>query len=289
MRRIDYAAIACALSLWAASPAMGGTKEELVRLQNDVLALQNQMRLFEKNFSEQIQGLRSLVIQLNDQVGTSGQKLTQLVAALEGRSADDKADSQAILQELRGLRSRIDDSATRISALAEQISQLKLQSKALSERTYQTAAGDETALALAADTIYNEAFMDLVQGNFDLAIEGFTAYIRNYPDTEKADDAQYGIGEAYYNSKRLPQAIAAFTRVINAYPSGDKAASAYFKRAKAELALGEKQNAIEDFRTVLEKFPNAPEAALAKSELENAGVSPSKPAAKPAARRPRGR
>jgi len=274
------ATILAALLLLNVPAAVGGTKEELVRLQNDVLALQNQLRLFEKTFTEQIQGLRSLVVQLNDQVGTSSQMLGKVATALEGRSTGEKADTQAILQELRSLKGRVDDSTTRIAALAEQISELKVQSKALTERTYQTAAGDAASLALSADAIFNEAFTDLEQGNFDLAIEGFTAYVKNYPSTEKADDAQYGIGEAYYNSKRLPQSISSFTRVINDYPAGDKVASAYFKRAKAELALGEKQNAIEDFKTVVLKFPEAPEAGLAKNELENAGVDLAKPAAK---------
>ncbi len=261
-----------ALFLCVASVASAGTKEELVRLQNDVLTLQNQMRLFEKTFVEQMQGLRSLVVQLNDQVGNSSQVLGKVAASLETRSEGSRSDSQAILEELRNLKLKVDDTATGVAALARQISELKIQSNALAERTYKTAAGDQATMALSADNIFNEAFNDLVQGNFDMAIEGFSAYIKNFPSSEKADDAQYNIGEAYYNSRRLPQAIAAFTRVINEYPSGDKAASATFKRGKAELGVGERENAIEDFKAVVEKFPAAAEAGLAKAELDSLGV-----------------
>ncbi|NWG12212.1 MAG: tol-pal system protein YbgF [Acidobacteria bacterium] len=284
---IRQLSILAALIVSVASTATAGTKEELVRLQNDVLTLQNQMRLFEKTFNEQIQGLRSLVVQLNDQVGTSSQVLGKVAASLETRSEDSRSDSQVILQEIRDLRLKVDDTATGVAALARQISELKIQSKALTERTYQSAAGDPSTLALSADNIFNEAFNDLVQGNFDMAIEGFGAYIKSFPSSEKADDAQYNIGEAYYNSRRLPQAIAAFTRVIDEYPSGDKVASASFKRGKAELALGERDNAIEDFRTVVEKFPAAPESSLAKAELDSLGVSAArKPRAAPSKRRP---
>ena len=276
-----------ALVLSVASVASAGTKEELVRLQNDVLTLQNQMRLFEKTFIEQIQGLRSLVVQLNDQVGTSSQVLGKVAASLETRSEGDRSDSQVILQEIRSLKVRVDDTANGVAALARQISEMKIQSKALTERTYQSAAGDPATLALSADNIFNEAFNDLVQGNFDMAIEGFSAYIKNFPSSEKADDAQYNIGEAYYNSRRLPQAIAAFTRVINEYPSGDKAASATFKRGKAELAIGERENAIEDLRAVVEKYPDAPEASLAKAELDTLGAAlTKKPRPAPSRRRP---
>ena len=285
--RARNAAILTALFFTVVSTASAGTKEELVRLQNDVLALQNQLRLFEKTFGEQIQGLKSLVAQLNDQVGSSSQLLGKVAATMETSSSGDRTESQTILQEIRSLKSKVDDTATGISALAQQVAEMKIQSKTLSQRTYETAAGDPSALALSADNIFNEAFNDLVQGSFDMAIEGFNAYVRNFPSSEKADDAQYNVGEAYYNSKRLTQAIAAFTRVITDYSSGDKVASAYFKRAKAELAMGEKDNAVEDFRTVVQKYPAAPEANLAKAELDSLGVDPAKkPKPAPSRRRP---
>jgi tol-pal system protein YbgF len=266
-----------------ASTSLAGTKEELVRLQNDVLTLQNQLRLLENTFNEQLQGLKSLVAQLNDQMGVSNKLLTTMAASLEGRTQGEKSDTQALLQELRSLKARVDDTSTTLSALAMQVSELKVQSKAMSERTFQVASGDATTLSLSADTIFNEAYNDLVQGNFDLAIEGFSAFIKNFPLSEKADDAQYDIGEAYYNTKRPQEAIAAFTRVIDDYPNADKVASAYFKRAKAEVSLGENDNAIADFRYVVQKYPTAPEASLAKTELENLGVNPmqTKPVAKP--------
>ena len=257
----------------ASATLLAGTKEELVRLQSDVLTLQNQLRLLENSFNEQIQGLKSLVVQLNDQIGVSNQLLGKMAASLEGGTQGQKTDTQAILQEVRSLKARVDDTATTLSALALQVSEMKVQSKSMSERAYQSAAGDPAALSLSADTIFNEAYSDLVQGNFDLAIEGFSAFIKSFPSNEKADDAQYNIGEAYYNSRKLQQAIAAFTRVLDDYPNADKVASAYFKRGKSEVALGENENAIEDFKLIVQKYPAAAEASLAKTELENLGVN----------------
>ncbi len=283
---MKQAVLICLVAALTALPpsAQAGTKEEILRLQNDVLALQNQLRLLEKTFNEKTDGLKSLVVQLNDQVGKSNQLLGSISANLESQSSGDKSGNQALLQEIRGLASKIDDSATRISALAQQVAELKVQSKPITQRVFQNPGADPGTMALSADTIYNEAFNDLVQGNLDLAIEGFTAFIKSYPGSEKADDAQYNIGEAYYNSGKYPQAIAAFTRIMNDYPSGDKVASAYFKRAKAELAIKERDNAIEDLKTVVQKHASSPEAGLAKNELENLGIDLSKPA-RPATRR----
>jgi tol-pal system protein YbgF len=284
MKRTIISCLLFALTAIAPS-AQAGTKEELLRLQNDVLALQNQLRLVEKTFNEKTDGLRSLVVQLNDQIGKSNQILGKISAALETQSMGDKSESQALLQEIRNVSAKVDDSATRISALAQQISDLKVQAKPITQRTYQSPGGDSGNPSLSADAIYTEAFNDLVQGNLDLAIEGFSAFIKNYPSHERADDAQYNIGEAYYNSGKYPQAISAFTRVLNDYPSADKVPSAYFKRAKAELVINERDNAIEDLKIVVQKYSSSPEAGLAKNELSTLGVQLNKPARSGSTRR----
>ncbi len=285
MRRTVYFCSLVAL-LATASTAFSGTKEEILRLQSDVLAMQNQIRMLEKNIREQTDGIKSLVAQLNDQVGKSNLLLGRITAALDNQTAGDKSGNQALLQEVRNLAAKFDDSNMRLSALAQQIQDLKVQSKPIDSRGFSSGGGEAPGTA-SPDAMYNQAYSDLVQGNFDLAVNGFTNFIQTYPAHDKADDAQYGIGEAFYNSNKLPQAVAAFTRVINDYPNGDKLASAYFKRGKAELAMHERDNAIVDFRTVIDKYPDATEASLAKTELDNLGVPLKPPKAAPSKRRPR--
>jgi tol-pal system protein YbgF len=262
--------------LGVASSAHAGTKEDIARLQADVLALQNQIRLLEKAFAERTDGIRSLVVQLNDQVGKSSLVLGKISTALESQSSADTPTLQAVLKEVRDLSSKMDDANTRISVLAQQIADMKVQSKPITQRLFQT-IGDNPG-TLSADQIYREAYSDLVQGNFDLAIQGFQAFLKDFPTNDKADDAQYSIGEAYYNSNKFPDAIAAFSKVVADYATGGKAASALFKRGMAELALQQKDNAIADFKTVIDKYSTAPEASLAKAELGKLGINVSKTA-----------
>lgn len=267
--------------LGVASSAHAGTKEDLMRLQADVLALQNQVRLLEKTFAERTDGIRSLVVQLNDQVGKSSLALGKISNTLETQSSGDTTTLQAVLKEVKDLSNKMDDANTRISALAQQIADMKVQTKPMAPRAFlATADNPDAASALSADQIYNEAYNDLVQGNFDLAIQGFNAFLKNFPTNEKADDAQYNIGDAYYNAKKYPDAIAAFGKVVADYATGGKVASAFFKRGKAELALQQKDAAVTDFRTVMTKYPTAPEASLARAELLQLGIDPSKPPAK---------
>jgi len=282
MKRIVYLFIIGFLGV--ASTAQAGVKEELIRLQADVLALKNQISMIDKTFTERTDSIRSLVTQLNDQVGRTSLVLGKISTVLETQSSGDTTLQQSLLQEIKQLSNKMDDANTRISALAQQVADLKVQSKQITPRLYQSAGNNPDALALSADQIYSEAYNDLVQGNVDMAIEGFTAFLRNFPTNERADDAQYYIGEAYYNGKKYPEAIAAFQKVVTDYATGSKVPSGLYKLGKAKLATSQSEGAIEDFKKLIQLYPTATEAGLARAELERMGINPAK-FAKPAAKK----
>ncbi len=248
-----------------ASPmTKAGTKEDLMRLQNDVLQLQNQMRDFQKTFDEKTDGLKSLVVQLNDQVAKSNLFLDRVLKAIENQASDKQYSAQTMLQEIRTLSGKIDDLGTRISALTQQVADLKVQSKPL------TQGGTSEGSA------YDQAFSDYLQGNSDIAIQEFTAYLANSPGGEKTAVAQFYLGDAYSAQGKLPQAITAFTRVINDFPSSEKVPSALLKRGIAELAMRETDSAVADFKDIIERFPASPESEQAKARLQSLGISPAK-------------
>jgi tol-pal system protein YbgF len=276
MRRIVFFCFVGVL-LTGLFPARAGTKEEIMRLQNDVLALQEQLRTMEKSYSEQMEAVKSLVVQLNDQVGKASLMTARISSMLANQSSGGNQVNQTLLEEIRGISTRLDEASTRISALTQQVADLKVQANPIS-----SVPGGLSGPTLSINEAYDQAYSDLVQGNLDIAIQEFTTFARTYPGSEKADDAQYYIGEAYLSQSKTSQAIAAFTRVLTDYPAGDKIASALFKRGKAELAQQEKENATADFKTVIQKYPSAPEAALAAAELKNLGVGKAAPKSAPA-------
>jgi tol-pal system protein YbgF len=261
------------LALMSAGPsARAGTKEDLMRLSADVLALQNQLRELDKAYSEKIEGLKSLVVQLNDQVAKTNMLVNKVSTALDNQASGVRTSDQALLQEIRAISGKIDDSATRISALAQQVAALKVQAKSMNQEP----AGSANQ-GFSADALFRQANQDLASGNFGLATDEFADYLKRFPTGSMAAAAQNSIGEAYYSQNKLPEAIAAFSRVITDYPSSDKAATALFKRGRARLAMQDTDNAISDFRDVIKMYPTAPEADLAKIELQTLGAVTNKP------------
>jgi len=251
--------------------ARAGTKEEIMRLQNDVLAMQKQIREFEKLFNERTDGLKSLVVQLNDQVAKSNLILDRVSKTLETQAAGTRSNEQAFLQEIRNLATKMDDAATRISALSQQVAELKIQSKPLAQEPSSEGMS-------SPQSAYDQAYGDYIQERFDLAVQGFTEYLRSNPEGDKSAAAQFYLGDAYSRQGKIQLAIAAFTHVINDYPGAELLPSALYKRGRAELAIRETDSAIADFRAIIEKFPASPEAERAKDELRSLGVSTTKPA-----------
>ena len=252
-------------------PANAGTKEELIRLQTDVNTLRDQIRELERSFSEQISGLKSLTVQLNDQVAQSNLLLDQISKKLETQVSDTSSSDQMLLQEIRSLSQKIDDTATRVSAMAQQLNELNVQTKPLGQTS---AFGSD----LSPNDLFDQAEGDFVEGNTDLAIQGFTAYLNLYPGGDLAPAALSRIGDAYSHQNMLPQAISAFTRVISEYPDSDKVAGALLKRGNALLSISEKDKAIEDFKNIVVDFPDTSESELAKGNLKKLGVRIPRPA-----------
>lgn len=244
-----------------------GTKEELIRLQNDIHALQEQFRLFEKTLHENntgLAGVKDLIEQLNDQAAKTNMLLEKTLAALDQQDSGYSPEDDEILPELRSLSGKIDDMSMSISALARQVSELKVQSTPMNASMSQNLT--------AADTLFNQAYYDLLEENYDLAIGGFTAYLMQFPSGDKVSAARYNIGEAYFYTSRFQDAITAYTQVIEENADSGKVASALLHRGKSYLEIVDSTRAIEDFKAVIRRFPEAPEAALAKVELQDLGV-----------------
>jgi TolA-binding protein len=250
--------------LFALLPLEAGTKEELERLQADINALRNQIRELEKAFSEKTDGLKSLVVQLNDQVAESNLILERMGTTLEAQATGAKTTDDLLLEEIQRLSRKMDDTATRVSALAQQLSELKVQSKSYGQTSL-------LGGGFSPDELFDQANRDFVQGNLDMAIQGFSAYVNDYPGGDRAAAALCIIGDAYGYQNRLPEAIAAFTRVIDEYDDSDKVASALYKRGNTRLAMQDNDAAIEDFKNIVVNFSDSPEAELSKEVLKKLG------------------
>ncbi|MEO0075261.1 MAG: tol-pal system protein YbgF, partial [candidate division WOR-3 bacterium] len=122
--------------------------------------------------------------------------------------------------------------------------------------------------SIEPDNLYNTAYLDYTQGNYDVAIAGFQRYLKLFPDTELSDNAQYWIGECYYSQKLYSDAILEFEKVITNYPNGNKVVSALYKIGLAYEANNEIPKAKQYYQRVMNQFPQTNEAKLARTRYQ---------------------
>jgi tol-pal system protein YbgF len=129
--------------------------------------------------------------------------------------------------------------------------------------------------------LYQTAYIDFSKGNYTLAIAGFQEFLRRFPDSDLADNAQYWIGESQFSFARayqnqgdqekakqaLEQAVQEFRKVVLTYPRGDKVPTALYKEAVALTELKQTSLAEARLRYLVENFPQSEEAPLARDRL----------------------
>jgi tol-pal system protein YbgF len=91
--------------------------------------------------------------------------------------------------------------------------------------------------------------------------------LKRYPQSNNADNAQFWIGEIYYQEKWFEKAIVEYQKVIENYPKGNKVKSALLKQGYAFLNIGDKSNARIILKELIKKYPDSSEAQIANRKL----------------------
>jgi tol-pal system protein YbgF len=118
-----------------------------------------------------------------------------------------------------------------------------------------------------AKRLYPAALGDYQRGRFDLAAEGFRAYLLQAPTGDVADTAQYYLGESLYSAKDYRSAINEFEHLVRDYPQSPQAPSALLKTGYAYYEIKDGVQGRRVLRTLVEKYPTSKEAKLAEERL----------------------
>jgi len=129
---------------------------------------------------------------------------------------------------------------------------------------------------MEAFRLYRRAYEALRQGQHDGAAEGFREFLRRYAAHDLADNAQYWLGECYYDTKDFPAAVREFRRVVERFPHGNKVPDALLKVGYSYLALGSIEAGKQTLEQLVRSYPRHETAVLATTrlaELDRAGAA----------------
>lgn len=122
-------------------------------------------------------------------------------------------------------------------------------------------AADRLAPALQAEgsatEVYLQAFGDYASGRYQAAIAGFETFLVRFPNNSYASNAQFWLGDCYFNQQQYALAIDAFEQLLADYPNASKSPDALLKMAIAHLQLGAPEQARQAVDTLGRRYPDS--------------------------------
>lgn len=266
----------------AAAPASAQSREQRLMMAD--------IRMLQQQTQELAVAIATLTQALQDSIKAVNGRLDSANDTTRKGFADQKVIIDDMGKDLRAIRERVDDTNVRVSNVREEIEALRSSIPVAPPISANPPAsiGDPNAPPAPAPTtgappstaglsptrMFDTARADYAAGQWSLAITGFDAFLKTFPRSEMADDAQFLIGETYYAQNRWMDAIAAYNAVIQNYPMGNAVPEAYYKRGLAQERLGQLDAARESWNTVIQVAPDSDAGRLAKQNLDRVARRP---------------
>lgn len=269
----------------AALPVLAfGQKKEVQELQRDVALLQDQVRTLQRSIDERMAALNVLVQQTLDSIN----KVNTAVAVLESGFRDRMREQEktvvtpvaglgakvdAMAEEFRFVKESIADMNSRMGKLQAQIVDLGNAVKVMQSPPPPPSGAAGPPAGVSAESLYQSALRDRSAGNIDLALQEFRDYLRYFPTTDLAPNAQFYVGMIHYDRGEIEAAIAAFDAVLEKFPENSKTVDAMYMKGMALLKNNQRTAAAQEFREVIKRSPRSDMAEKSRERLKAMGLS----------------
>ena len=212
---------------------------------------------------KQSAGLRAVLEEMNEDIRILSGKLEEMEHSIKQQQRKAEELEQKREEKLDRLEQRMDQNLEQIRGM-EQYLNLESTKKPVAVAT----PGIPAKKPLSEEDIYRSAKQAFDQGDSEAARRGFQEFIKRYPKSRNADNAQFWIGEIYYREKWYEKAILEYQNVIEKYPQGNKVPAALLKQGLAFSSIGDKANAKLILEELNRKYPKSNEARVAVETLK---------------------
>jgi tol-pal system protein YbgF len=261
------------IAFWAGLTPAWGVSKEMIQLQTQVQALQDQMTQMVQSFNERMGVMKNLMDQNTDSMNKVAASMTGIQTDLQKLQTDNGAKVDQLSGQIQALNDSLDELKARLAKVSKQLEDMQASQQSVAAGQ---AAKDAQQQALAQapppDVLYNNALRDYNAAKADLAKQEFSDYVRFYPNTDLAGNSYFYLAEIAYKQGNFQEAVNNYDQVVQNFPTGNKAPSSDLKKGLALIELGKKDDGIAQLRHVIQRYPRSTEALQAKDRLRKLGV-----------------
>ena len=258
---------------------------------------QQVQNLLQMNLPGQIQQLQQSIQMLQGMVEIQGHQIQQLQNQLS--QVTGKPVSQTPTETSAILQTPVVPLSSRAGAMSDSpVANLNLQndltphqeqqmvtdsqnppsssSQSNSQSTDQTDSAADKALMQSVNNpaaqkeqqMYQSAYLDVQNKQYNQAIAGMKTYLDNYPAGQYAVNAHYWLGELYLVSGDNKNAVKEFNQVVNQTQNPAKVPDAMLKLGMIAMSNQDYSTAKQNFQTITKKYPDSSAAQIANQQLD---------------------
>ena len=212
-----------------------------------ILELRGKLEAFQKENATQLEGKANQKSVLD--LASQNEQLRQEVAKLRGQL-------EVLSNELANAQQRQKDFYVDLDTRMRKLEPQRV-----------TVDGREINVDPAEQKSYDAAAASFNGGDYKTAAAALADFVRRYPQSGYAPNAQYMLGNSYYAQRDCRNAIAAQQAVVKNFPDHAKAPDALLNIATCQLEMKDRAATKKTLESLVAKYPEAPAATTAKERL----------------------
>ncbi len=301
------------------APAADKTDLKIAELQRDVASLQDSVKQLQQSQDQRLAAIQAAVQQAVDSANNANQAIAAIQTGLQRslQTQEEKVVTPVVglstrmdnlSNDLHTTQNAVGDLGSQISKILARLDDISNAVKLINAppvappnvldagSASNPGAGQPTATVpgttqppvappgtppLPSSEMYKNALNDYQGGNLEFALTEFQNFLKYYPDSSLAPNAQFYIGQIHYGLNNFAAAVNDFDQVIEKYPENAiKNPEARYFKGMSLLKLDRRNEAETEFRDLITHHPRTQMAEQACQRIRELGKScPVPPAA----------
>jgi len=262
------------------------TRQELTRLRNDNIYIKNELNNLKEKTSDiasqdSFNAMRESQATMQSQLST----VAKDIQLLNGRFEEHKYSVEKALKDTSGETELLQVQMTTIEGqlkeINEKIASFEAEKDVLQTPQQEPEAKPEEPLSepqpqdeashslLDKVKKYEDAYSTFKEKKYAEARTKFQTFLKEYPQDDLSDNAQFWVAETFYWEEDYENAILSYEIVLKKYKDSQKAPNAFLKQGLSFVKLGDKKTGKIILEQVSERYPDSREAELAKESLKD--------------------
>jgi tol-pal system protein YbgF len=268
------AVLVCLPAVVLTAGACFATRDDVRTLQGDIATLRAEAARADSAHRAQLRTIGQQLSATTDTLRALNAFLARFSGDVSRFQGDLATTMHSFGQQLIAVQEQTGQSQRRVQELRADLESRYTEAQAAA--TTATPSGTTPAAAAPAGgtqagplQLLQIARAQLDRGAAGAARAGYQDFLTQYPTSDYAADALFGVAESYSFENNTSAADSVYAQVVDRYPKSDRAPTALFKRAVPLMKVpGQEAKGRALLQQIVDKYPTSPEAETAKDRLK---------------------